>query len=109
MAAAQPAGPDPMMITRSAMLVFFLCEIDGRPLSRWACDGVVCATPTGSTAYNFSAGGPIVWPGVEAMLIVPICAHALFARPMDFRGRRDYAGIVVVCVASVAYALSFAG
>jgi len=57
-------------------------EIDGRPLSRWGCDGVVCATPTGSTAYNFSAGGPIVWPGVEALLIVPISAHALFARPM---------------------------
>lgn len=57
-------------------------EIDGRPLSRWGCDGVVCATPTGSTAYNFSAGGPIVWPSVEALLIVPISAHALFARPM---------------------------
>jgi NAD+ kinase len=57
-------------------------EIDGRPLSRWGCDGVVCATPTGSTAYNFSAGGPVVWPGVEALLIVPISAHALFARPL---------------------------
>ncbi len=57
-------------------------EIDGRPLSRWGCDGVVCATPTGSTAYNFSAGGPVVWPGVEALLVVPISAHALFARPM---------------------------
>ena len=57
-------------------------EIDGRPLSRWGCDGVVCATPTGSTAYNFSAGGPIVWPQVEAMCIVPLSAHALFARPM---------------------------
>src|SRR4029079_6813025 len=45
-------------------------------------DGVVCATPTGSTAYNFSAGGPVVWPGVEALLMVPISAHALFARPV---------------------------
>ena len=59
-----------------------IVEIDGRPLSRWGCDGVVCATPTGSTAYNFSAGGPIVWPEVEALLMVPISAHALFARPM---------------------------
>lgn len=59
-----------------------VAEVDGRPLSRWGCDGVVCATPTGSTAYNFSAGGPIVWPGVEALLMVPISAHALFARPM---------------------------
>jgi NAD+ kinase len=57
-------------------------EIDGRPLSRWGCDGVVFATPTGSTAYNFSAGGPVVWPGVEALLMVPLSAHALFARPM---------------------------
>jgi NAD+ kinase len=57
-------------------------EVDGRPLSRWGCDGVVCSTPTGSTAYNFSAGGPIVWPEVQALLIVPLSAHALFARPM---------------------------
>lgn len=57
-------------------------EIDHRPLSRWGCDGVVFATPTGSTAYAFSAGGPVVWPEVEALLLVPISAHALFARPM---------------------------
>lgn len=57
-------------------------EVDGRPLSTWACDGVVVATPTGSTAYAFSAGGPIVWPDVEALLLVPLSAHALFARPL---------------------------
>ncbi len=57
-------------------------EIDGRPLSRWGCDGVVFATPTGSTAYAFSAGGPVVWPEVDALLLVPISAHALFAGPM---------------------------
>ncbi|MEI7779756.1 MAG: NAD kinase [Actinomycetes bacterium] len=57
-------------------------EIDGRPLSRWGADGVICATPTGSTAYAFSAGGPIVWPEVEALLLVPLSAHALFARPV---------------------------
>jgi NAD+ kinase len=57
-------------------------EIDGRPLSRWGCDGVVFATPTGSTAYAFSAGGPVVWPQVDALLLVPLSAHALFARPM---------------------------
>jgi NAD+ kinase len=57
-------------------------EIDGRPLSRWGCDGVVFATPTGSTAYAFSAGGPVVWPDVEALLLVPLSAHALFARPL---------------------------
>lgn len=57
-------------------------EIDGRPLSTWGCDGVVMATPTGSTAYAFSAGGPVVWPTVEAILVVPLSAHALFARPL---------------------------
>jgi NAD+ kinase len=57
-------------------------EIDGRPLSTWGCDGVVIATPTGSTAYAFSAGGPVVWPDVEALLVVPISAHALFSRPL---------------------------
>jgi len=66
-------------------------EVDGRPLSRWGCDGVVCATPTGSTAYNFSAGGPIVWPGVEALLMVPISAHALFARPLVVSPRSELA------------------
>ena len=63
-------------------MIEVVVEIDGRPLSRWGCDGVVCATPTGSTAYNFSAGGPIVWPQVEAICLVPISAHALFARPI---------------------------
>jgi NAD+ kinase len=56
--------------------------VDGRPLSSFGCDGVVIATPTGSTAYNFSAGGPIVWPTVEAIAVVPLSAHALFARPL---------------------------
>ncbi|ADB34432.1 ATP-NAD/AcoX kinase [Kribbella flavida DSM 17836] len=59
-----------------------LVEVDGRPLSRWGCDGVVVATPTGSTAYAFSAGGPVVWPDVEAILLVPLSAHALFSRPI---------------------------
>lgn len=63
-------------------MIEVVVEIDGRPLSRWGCDGVVAATPTGSTAYAFSAGGPIVWPEVAALLVVPLSAHALFARPM---------------------------
>jgi len=63
-------------------MVEVVIEVDGRPLSRWGCDGVVCSTPTGSTAYAFSAGGPVVWPEVEALLMVPISAHSLFAPPM---------------------------
>jgi NAD+ kinase len=57
-------------------------EIDGRPVSAFGCDGVLVSTPTGSTAYAFSAGGPVVWPELEAILVVPNNAHALFARPM---------------------------
>jgi NAD+ kinase len=57
-------------------------EVDGRPLSSFGCDGIVMSTPTGSTAYSFSGGGPIVWPSVDALLMVPLSAHALFARPL---------------------------
>lgn len=57
-------------------------EVDRRPLSSFGCDGIVMSTPTGSTAYSFSAGGPIVWPSLEALLLVPLSAHALFARPL---------------------------
>ncbi len=63
-----------------ARMIELTVEIDGRPLSTWGCDGLVVATPTGSTAYAFSAGGPIIWPDVEAILLTPISAHALFAR-----------------------------
>ncbi|MCE1174735.1 MAG: NAD kinase [Propionibacteriales bacterium] len=59
-----------------------LVRIDGRPLSRWATDGVLVSTPTGSTAYAFSAHGPVIWPELSALLLVPLSAHALFARPL---------------------------
>ncbi|MFC9790716.1 NAD kinase [Rhodococcus sp. NPDC127528] len=57
-------------------------EVDGRPVSSFGCDGVLVSTPTGSTAYAFSAGGPVVWPELEALLVIPSNAHALFARPL---------------------------
>jgi len=57
-------------------------EVDGRPVSAFGCDGVLVSTPTGSTAYAFSSGGPVLWPDLEAILVVPNNAHALFARPM---------------------------
>ncbi|GAA3429280.1 NAD kinase [Streptosporangium sandarakinum] len=69
-------------VEKNDRMLEVVAEVDGRPLSRWGCDGVICATPTGSTAYAFSAGGPVVWPEVEALLLVPISAHALFARPL---------------------------
>ena len=64
-----------------SMIELFV-QIDQRPLSRWGCDGVICATPTGSTAYAFSAGGPVVWPDVDALVLLPLAAHALFSDPM---------------------------
>jgi NAD+ kinase len=66
---------------RERMLEVVL-EIDARPVSSFGCDGVLVSTPTGSTAYAFSAGGPVVWPNVEAFVVVPLSAHALFARPL---------------------------
>ena len=67
--------------TESTM-VELLVQVDRRPLSRWGCDGLIAATPTGSTAYAFSAGGPILWPNLDAVVLLPISAHALFSRPM---------------------------
>lgn len=73
-ASIEKAGP--------ARMLDVVLEVDGRPISNFGCDGVVFSTPTGSTAYNFSAGGPIVWPGVDALVCVPLSAHALFAKPL---------------------------
>ena len=63
-------------------MIDLFVQIDHRPLSRWWCDSVICATPTGSTAYAYSAGGPVVWPEVDALVLLPLAAHALFSRAM---------------------------
>jgi NAD+ kinase len=70
-------------------MVELFVEIDRRPLSHWGCDGVICSTPTGSTAYAFSAGGPVLWPEIEALVLLPISAHALFSRPMVVSPRSE--------------------
>jgi NAD+ kinase len=70
-------------------MVELFVEIDNRPLSHWGCDGLICSTPTGSTAYAFSAGGPVVWPEVDALVLLPISAHALFSRPMVVSPRSE--------------------
>ncbi len=67
--------------TSRERMIEIAVAVDERPLLRFGCDGLLCATPTGSTAYAFSTGGPIIWPNVNALLIVPNAAHALFARP----------------------------
>lgn len=66
-------------------------EIDHKPLTSFGCDGVILGTPTGSTAYSFSAGGPVIWPSVEALTVVPLSAHALFARPLVVSPRSEIA------------------
>jgi NAD+ kinase len=63
-------------------MIDLFVQIDHRPLSRWWCDAVICATPTGSTAYAYSAGGPVVWPEVDALVLLPLAAHSLFSKPM---------------------------
>ena len=69
-------------VEKQSRMIEVAIGVDGRPLSSFGCDGVVLATPTGSTAYAFSAGGPVVWPAVQALLLVPIAAHALFSKPL---------------------------
>ena len=87
--------------TESTM-VELLVQVDRRPLSRWGCDGLIAATPTGSTAYAFSAGGPVLWPNLDAVILLPISAHALFSRPMVISHKSE----IVVEVESVAAKLS---
>ena len=87
--------------TESTM-VELLVQVDRRPLSRWGCDGLIAATPTGSTAYAFSAGGPVLWPNLDAVVLLPISAHALFARPMVISHQSE----IVVEIESTAAMLS---
>lgn len=70
-------------------------SVDHHPLSSFGCDGIIIATATGSTAHAFSAGGPVIWPDVDALLMVPLAAHALFARPLVV-GPRSVFGIEVL-------------
>lgn len=66
----------------AAKMVEVAIYVEGRPVSSFGCDAVITSTATGSTAHAFSAGGPVVWPDVAAKVVVPVAAHALFARPL---------------------------
>lgn len=68
-----------------ARVVRFQVLIDGEPMGPVSGDGIVVASPTGSTAYSLSAGGPVVVPTLEAMVVTPICAHSLGVRPLVVR------------------------
>lgn len=68
-----------------ARVVRFQVLIDGEPMGPVSADGLVVSTPTGSTAYSLSAGGPVVVPTLDAMIVTPICAHSLGMRPLVVR------------------------
>jgi NAD+ kinase len=65
-----------------SMMVELNVAVDGDELMAWSGDGLIVATPTGSTAYAFSAGGPIIWPTADVLEVIPIAAHALFSKPI---------------------------
>ncbi len=65
-----------------AHMIEFQILVDDQPAGTYRADGVIFATPTGSTAYSLSAGGPIVSPAIEAMIVTPVCPHMLANRPL---------------------------
>lgn len=78
-------GLNEATVTRSqasTRILTMTVYLNGRVIQRLAGDGLIIATPTGSTGYSMSAGGPLVTPGVDLMLLTPICAHTPHAKPM---------------------------
>jgi NAD+ kinase len=117
--ATVPGEPEPVVTswalneatvekTDRERMIEVVVEVDGRPLSSFGCDGVVMSTSTGSTAYAFSAGGPVVWPDVDGMILVPVSAHALFARPLVV-GPRSVLAVEVLVRSSSAGVVSCDG
>lgn len=78
-------------ITRSGSLqiISLKISVNGKSLCKWKADGIIISTPTGSTGYNMSAGGPIVEPGADLILLTPICAHTLNARSIILKAEDE--------------------
>jgi NAD+ kinase len=84
-----------------SMMVELNVRVDADALMAWSGDGLIVATATGSTAYAFSAGGPIIWPTADVIEVVPIAAHALFSRPIVLD---PSASVEVQVISDVAFA-----